>query len=220
MFEAKEIITQNNDWITLVFITILIVLAIVKVVFKERLPHTYTFFFYKKYLSIYFTKEKTNVFNLFQLLLFIVQVLTISLFFYVFSNYFQLNLGVSNLNSFLIITIVTSCYFILRFSIGYFLATIFDVVKMHKIIVYQKLNYFNNLILWILPFVAVLLYTPDYQALIFKITLVIFILLLIIRYSLLLVNNKKLIFRNLLYFILYLCALEIAPLVLVLKLTI
>jgi hypothetical protein len=220
MFEAKEIVTQNNDWIALVFLIILFILAVVKLVFNERLSHANTLFFSKKYLSIYYTKEKTNVFNLFQLLLFIVQILSISLFFYVFVNYFQLNLSVSKLNLYVIILIGTSCYFIIRFSVGFFLASIFEVLKIHNRIVYQKINYFNNLILWLLPFLVFSIYVPSFQHFFFKITLIVFMLLLIIRYSLLLVNNKKLIFRNLLYFILYLCALEIAPLVIILKLTI
>ena len=60
----------------------------------------------------------------------------------------------------------------------------------------------------------------QFDDLIFKITIFVFLFLLIIRYSLLLINNKKLIFNNLFYFILYLCALEIVPLVIILKLTI
>jgi hypothetical protein len=220
MFEAKEIITQNSDWIAFVFLIILLNLTIVKLLFKERLSNTNTLFFSKKYLSIYFTKEKTNVFNLFQFSMFIVQVLSLSLFFYVFANYFQFDLGVYNLDLFLIIASSVSGYFIIKFVIGFFLASIFEVLKMHKKIVYQKINYLNNLILWLLPFLILLLYAPKYQTILFKITLIIFGLLLIIRYSLLLVNNKKLIFRNLLYFILYICALEIAPFVIILKLTI
>jgi hypothetical protein len=58
------------------------------------------------------------------------------------------------------------------------------------------------------------------KELFFKITFLVFVILLVLRYSLVLVNNKKLITNNLFYFMLYLCALEIAPLAIILKLTI
>ncbi|NQV78269.1 MAG: DUF4271 domain-containing protein, partial [Lutibacter sp.] len=63
-------------------------------------------------------------------------------------------------------------------------------------------------------------YLSEYKGLLFEITFLVFLLVLILRYVLILLNNKKLIFNNLFYFILYLCALEIAPLIIVLKLTI
>ena len=50
MFEAKEIISQNNDWITLVFLLILFLLAINKLLFNDRILHTSTLFLQKKYL--------------------------------------------------------------------------------------------------------------------------------------------------------------------------
>lgn len=220
MFEAKEIVFENKDWISLVFLTILIVLVIVKIMFKDRLANTNILFFSKKYVSIYFNKEKTNLFNLFQTGMFVVQILVLSLLFYTISIYFNLNVEILNLNRFLIILIAVSSYFIIRYGIGVFLAQIFDVLKIHKKIVYQKISYFNNLILWILPFVFFLIYFPYSKTLLFKITLISFVFFVIIRYVLLLVNNKNLIFRNLFYFILYLCALEIAPLLIILKLTI
>ena len=58
MFEAKEIIGNNNDWIAVVLLCIFFVLTMVRISYKERLYHESTFFISKKYLSIYFSKEK------------------------------------------------------------------------------------------------------------------------------------------------------------------
>ena len=219
MFEAKEILSQNNDWITLVFFTIFVILVIIKLFFNERLTHIGILFFSKKYLAIYYNKEK-NIFNYFQILFFLVQILTFSLIIFEILKYKNLHFTSFNGNIFLIILIAVSLYFTIRFFIGLFLAAIFNLSGIHKKILYEKSNYLNALVVSVLPFLLFLFYTESYQIIFLRIVLIIFVMLLVLRYILVLRNNKKLIFSNLFYFILYLCALEIAPLVIILKLTI
>lgn len=220
MFEAKEILSQNNDWITLVFFSIFVILVIIKLYFNERLAHTSILLFSKKYLAIYYNKEKKKVFNYFQILFFLVQILTFSLIFFKILTYKKPSFTPLDGNIFLIILIGVSLYFAIRFLIGFFLAAIFNLTEIHKKILYEKLNYFNSLVVSMLPFLLFLFYAETDQSIFYKIALVVFGVLLVLRYILVLRNNKKLIFSNLFYFILYLCALEIAPLVIILKLTI
>ncbi len=220
MFEAKEIIYQNHHWVSLVFLAILIFLAWAKVLYKDKLLHTALLFVAKKYLFIYFNKEKNNILNLFQFLLFIVQILTLSLVLY-FANYlWQFSDRLNAFNGYLLLVAGTGLYFCLRYLIGLFIAEIFNIESNYSRIVYDKVNYFNNLILWILPFLLLSAYANSYQDLFLKTTFLFLVILLILRYILVLVNNKKLIVNNLFYFILYLCALEIAPLAIIFKLTI
>tara|TARA_R110001583_G_C5670235_1_gene410757 strand:- start:9122 stop:9784 length:663 start_codon:yes stop_codon:yes gene_type:complete len=220
MFEATKIIHQNNDWITLILIFIFIVLVIVNLVSKERLSHGNIFFLSKKYLSIYFGKGKPKLLNLFQIALFIVQLLTLSLLLYLANLYFQVHTQLLNFKSYILIVCGVGIYFLFRYLIGLFIAFLFNFRNQHGKIVYHKINYLNNLVLWILPLLIFSIYATQYQKTFLEITFVVFVLLLVLRYSLILLNNKKLIFNNLFYFILYLCALEIAPLIIVLKLTI
>ena len=91
--------------------------------------------------------------------------------------------------------------------------------KPYRKMVFDKLNYFNNVILWIIPMVLIYSYVNSYKIFFFNILFLISIALLVVRYGLLLANNKNLIFNNIFYFILYLCALEIAPFVIIFKLT-
>ena len=220
MFEAKEILSQNNDWITLVFFTIFVILVIIKLFFNERLAHTSILLFSKKYLAIYYNKEKKRTFNYFQILFFLVQILTFSLIFFEILTFKKPSFTHLNRNIFLIILIGVTLYFAIRFLIGLFLAAIFNLTEIHKKILYEKSNYFNSLVLSMLPFLLFIFYAESYQIIFSKVTLILFVVLLTLRYILVLKNNKKLIFSNLFYFILYLCALEIAPLVIILKLTI
>jgi len=220
MFDANEIIPQDNDWISLIFFTILIILVIVKIVFDDRLYQLSVLFFSKKYLSIYYNKEKTNVFNWFQFSLFFVQLLTISLFLSLLINYFQPNLGTLNYQLFIKISGGVLLYFGVRYLAGSFLGFIFDLKLVNRKIIFEKTSYFNGLTISLLPFLLFLVYSKHNQLIFLKISIFIVTLLLIWRYVLLLKINKKLIFSNLFYFILYLCTLEIAPLLIILKLTI
>jgi len=220
MFEAKEIIHQNHHWVSLVFLAILIFLTWAKVLYKDRLLHTASLFFANKYLFIYFNKEKNDILNLFQFLLFMVQILVLSLALY-FANYlWQFSDRLNALNGYLLLLSGVGLYFCLRYLIGLFLAEIFNIKHKYNKIVYDKVSYFNNLILWILPFLILGAYANIYKEFFLKTTFLLLVILLILRYALVLANNKKLIVNNLFYFILYLCALEIVPLAIILKLTI
>jgi len=220
MFEATKIIHQNSDWITLVLLFVFMVLVMLKLVFKDRLFHISILFISKKYLLIYFSKEKKMLFNLFQGSLFVVQLLVLSLICYFANLYFQIYPTQLNFSSFLFLFLGFLLYFSLRYFIGLLLAFLFNFKSEFNKIVYHKMNYFNNLILWLLPFLIVAIYVTEYKKIALEITFVLFVVLLILRYALVLTNNKKLIFNNLFYFILYLCALEIVPLIIILKLTI
>jgi len=219
MFEATKIIHQNNDWITFVLLFVLVVLSLLRVIFKDRLSYVNKVFISKKYFLTYFNKGKRNFLNGFHVSLFIVQLLVLSLLIYLANRQFQLQLIPINFRGYILIIFCVSLYFILHYLIGLLLAFLFNFKINYSKIVYHKNSYFNNLILWLLPFIILTVYINNYQGLVLNITLLLFGLLLLLRYSLILINNKKLIFNNLFYFILYLCALEIAPLIIILKLT-
>ncbi|RXP59470.1 DUF4271 domain-containing protein [Lutibacter sp. HS1-25] len=220
MFEAKEIVPQNTDWIALVFFIILIILVVLKTMFKERLYHTSVLLFSKKYVSIYYNKDKIGMLNLFQGLFFVIQILVISLFLSVLYGFFQASLYDISLNMYLISLGVVSLYYCFRFVSGYLLSSVFNLKNIYRKVLFEKSNYTNSLILWVIVPILFLVYSKNYYELFLWITLVMFVGLLTVRYILLLKNNKSFLFQNLFYFILYLCALEIAPLVIILKLTI
>ena len=220
MFEASKIIHSNSDWITLVLVFIFIILSLLKVIFKDRLLHVNTVFISKKYFLTYYNKGKSTIFNGFQVPLFIVQLLVVSLLLYLVNIHFHFQQIPLNFRSYLYIFLWVGLYFSISYLIGLLLAFLFNFKDEYSTFVYQKLNYFNNLILWLLPFLILTIYISAYQYLLLNITIYLFIILALLRYSLILKNNKNLIFNNLFYFILYLCTLEIAPLIIILKLTI
>ena len=219
MFEASNIIRENNDLITGVFSLTLIILAALKVLFGARLSANCTHFLPQNYLSIY-NLERNSTFNLFQGLMFLLQLLVLS----TFSLLTGLVLGYPVIHpepvfSMLFFLLVLMGYLGIRYLVGFLLSALFDLRKLHEKIVYEKMNYRNNLVLWILPMVVVAFYIKTPQEFLVKMTVSVLLTLYLFRYALLVSNNKKVIVNNLFYFILYLCALEVAPLMIILKLT-
>ena len=217
MTGATEILRQNNDWITFVFLIILFLLAVAKFFFRDKLLHTGTLILYKKYLLIYFNKDKNVILNKFQGLLFIIQILALSIIFFVGNSYLTNGAHLRSIFDFYLILGAVAAYFCFRYIIGFLLAFALNIKNVHTKIVYDKTSYFGNIILWIIPLLLLSVYASDYRELFIAITLIMFVFLLVVRYVLFLSNNKKLIFNNLFYFILYICALEIAPLIIILK---
>lgn len=205
---------------TYVYLIIFISLVAARILFDQRLYQNTTLFLSRKYLAIYFNREKRNTLTLFQTILAIPQLLTTTLFLTYLGNFiFPDELSIS-FDSFLKILVGVSLYLIIRFLLGLSISNILNLRTMHNRILYEKTSYFNNLILWLLPFLVLTSYTPYNHDFNLKLTCIIFVILAIVRYTLLVTNNKKLIISNLFYFILYLCTLEIAPILIISKTTI
>ena len=217
MIEAKEILLENNDWIAAVFLAILLLLTLIKILFKRRLSHTNVLFLQQKYLLIYFDKDKSTTPNVFQSLFFIVQILVLSLLFYFVNYHFYFKTTFLSFKGFFVIAGIVGLYFSCKFCVDLFLAKIFNLEQVFSKFMYERQSYYNNLVLWILPVLIVSVYASKFNKNLFVVVFTIFMLLSFVRYMLLLLNNKKLAISNLFYFILYLCALEIAPLIIVLK---
>lgn len=220
MHEATEIVIQNQDWTTYVYLVIFISLVAVRLLFDKRLYRNTTLFLSRKYLAIYFNREKRNTLTLFQTILIIPQILVLALICTYFGNFFYPNELALSFETFYKILIGVILYFGLRYLMGILISSILNLRKSHNRILYEKTSYFNNIILWILPLLVLTTYTPYNHEFILKFTGIIFIILACMRYGLLIINNKKLIISNLFYFILYLCTLEIVPLIIISKTTI
>lgn len=207
----------NNDWITVVFVIVLLLLAVAKWLYKDRLLNLSTLFFSKDYFLNY-GKENQLIFNGFNAILFTIQSIVLGLLILgvvVFYKPELLEMG--SLELFLKSTLLVTIFFLIRYLIGKILAIIFEVNRLQEYIAFAKISYFFNSILWILPFVLSIFYIEKHNLLMFQLTMVIFTILLIVRYVLIARNNKNSIFYRLFYFILYLCALEIAPVLLLYK---
>ena len=220
MFEASLRNTFNNDWATIGFVLIFIMLAFLKVKYKSRLFYTSSYFLMRKHLKINFNADKRIILNIYQFLFFLIQALLLALFTYAIIEKFNIIISNTAKKSLILLFISFLGYIFGYYAITYLIAQLFDIKNVLKRIVYNRTGYFNNLIIWFLPFVILAYYSPILQQFWLNTSIIVFLILLTFRYVLIISGNKKLILTHFFYFILYICTLEIAPLILIFKLTI
>lgn len=207
----------KGDWFTVVFVLIFLILGVAKYLYKDQLSELAIVFLNKRYF-LNFGKESLAVFSNFNKLLFSVQVLVFSLFLFLFIQFFFSEyLAGNTLYLFLKIVVGIALYFAIRYSLGKFLATLFDLNKMQTQLNFSKMVYLFSISMIILPFLLLVFYIKSYNFMVFQLSAIILSILLIVRYVFVLKNNKSLLKNGLFYFIVYLCALEMAPILVVFK---
>ena len=210
----------NNDWITFVFLTVFLPLVVVKLIYKERLFKLATLFFSKKYFLKY-GKESPLIFSGFNTFLFVTLNIVLSLMILVFVIEYKPELIENqSLYFFLKINIGVAMFFFFRFLLGFLLGFLFDVKQQQMILSFTKMSYLFNSMLFILPFLLFTFFIKKHNFLVFQFTMLLFATLLIVRYIFVFRTNKSLLHNKWSNFFLYLCALEIAPILLLLKIVI
>ncbi|WP_408648500.1 DUF4271 domain-containing protein [Tenacibaculum pacificus] len=117
--------------------------------------------------------------------------------------------------NYIILCCFVSIYFILKNLLDFILANIIESNYNTKYFLATKSGYLNSLSLWLFP--GIIIYQYAFKSHIFL--LIFSVILFVFRAFLVLINNKKIVIRKLFYFILYFCTLEIAPLIIVYKIT-
>ncbi len=217
MIYLTTLLLIKSDWTTFTFVIVVFLLAISKWLYKDRLFHLISIFFSKDYF-IKYGKDTQLIFSWFNCLLFLVQALILSLLIVAYITLYKPTIIDSNsLYLFSLSFLAVILFFGIRYIVGKVLAIIFELNKAHDYLTFAKMSYLYSSVLLIIPFVFLTYYIKTYNLLLFQLTILLFTILLIVRYVNILINNKKIIFRRLFYFILYLCALEIAPILLTYK---
>ena len=171
-------------------------------------------------MSAYFIEyknRKNSFFSLFNALLLLFMLGVFSLFILIMQTYFfktKLTL-INYLNSIEIF----SLFVVGRYLIGKILSYIFEVNKIQGILSFVKFTYLSIIALYLLPLSFLYVY-GFFNVYFLWFTISVFLIFLLFFYIKILITNQKLIFSNLFYFILYLCALEIVPLIYLYKLMI
>jgi len=202
---------DSTDWITLVLIFSLVIFTLGKYLFGSRFTNFIALPFNNKYLSLYGKKGK--LLNWFHILLTIFQLTNLALFIYLSKNILLHEETTQKSALFWWIFIFLASFESIKILLQLFKGYIFNTYGLVTELIYNKLTYFNHAsIILFLANVLLVYVLNDSKSIIF---LSFFLFLVINGIGLvgLLKNNQKLILSHGFYFILYLCALEIAPLV-------
>jgi hypothetical protein len=203
-----ERFVENKDWATILFVLCFALLAINRAVFENRFTEFIKIAISDKYLKIY--KDSGNLTSAFTISMFFVQLIS-------FSFLIQITLSVYNVTSktnwisFIQIITLLGVFVLSKYLVEKIIATTFGIEEFNEQFNLQKVNYRTYIGLLLLP-INVLLFYNDFLS---KTTLLILIssilIINIITYLFSLKNYQNLIINKFFYFILYLCALEIAP---------
>lgn len=201
-------ITENKDWITLLFVLSFAIIAITKSVYENRFGDFVNLLFSDKYSKIY--RDSSHLKSGFTISLFLVQVIS-------FAFFIQFSLSLfgyaSKTDWILYIQIVTFLIFFIlsKYLIEKIIATAFNIEEFVEQFNLQKVTYRTYIGLFILPINVILFYHDSISKNIPLIIILMILIFNILAYLISIKNYQKLIFSKLFYFILYLCTLEIAP---------
>jgi hypothetical protein len=201
-------IIENKDWATFLFVLSFITIAITKSVFENRFGDFANLLFSDKYIKVY--RDSSHLKSGFTISLFLVQVISLAFF-------IQLSLSIfghaSKTDWVLYIQIVTFLIFFIlsKFLIEKIIATAFNIEEFVEQFNLQKVTYRTYIGLLILPINIILFYYDTVSRNIPILIIAIIVVINALTYFISIKNYQNAIFGKLFYFILYLCAFEIAP---------
>lgn len=201
-------ITENKDWVTLLFVLSFAIIAITKSVFENRFSDFAKLFFSDKYTKVY--RDSSHLMSSFTISLFFVQVISVALFIQLSLSYFGY---ASKTDWVLFIQIITFLLFFIlsKYLIEKIIAASFNIEEFVEQFNLQKVTYRTYIGLFILPIDIILFYYDTISRNILFPIIAIILILNVLTYLVSIKNYQNLIFSKLFYFILYLCTLEIAP---------
>ena len=201
-------IIEPRDWATLLFVLTLLIIAIAKVVFESRFNDFLRLIVSDKYIKIY--RDSSHLYSGFNIAVFIIHLISLSFLIQLTLSFFGY---ASKTDWLLFIQIITflSVFILSKFLIEKIIATTFNMEEFVEQFNLQKVSYRTYITLLIFPIDVVLFYNNFLSKEIFYTLIVVLLATNALTYVILLKNYQNLLLGKLFYFILYLCALEIAP---------
>ncbi len=208
----------SNDWINLTFIVIFVLLVINKLLFQKRFVLLMNTFFSKKYFSVYI-KDTPLVGSTFNIIFLPVNLLTVGLtIFYISKEYFPEVFQNYDFTTYLFIIIAILIFKTFKVILSLIINYILDTSKILRQFSFLKLSFRNIISIALLPFLLIHQYSLLSNSITLTLLMSVFIGLTVIQYlqsSYLIITQKQ---QSILYLFLYLCALEIVPFIIYVKL--
>jgi len=198
----------SNEWLTILIVLCISILAFVKATFSNRFYDFLWVIGNSKYLKIYSRNQK--FFDLFDGFLFLNLIISLSLFCFIWYNTFFASITF-DLFLFLKFLLGIGAIILIKILLERLVGSLFDIDSLIDSYVFQKTNYKNYIGLVLLPINILLIFAVYPSKTILYIVISILFIINLVGFMTSFKMHQKLILNNLFYFILYLCALEIAP---------
>ena len=199
---------ENSDWAAALFIIALGLVALTRTLFEKRFSEFLKLAVTNKYLKSY--RDSSNLTSWFNISLFVVNLITISFFIQITLSHF----GYASKNDWILfirILTLVGVFITSKYLIEKIIAVCFNVEEFSEQFNLQKISYRTYIALIITPLVITLFFNNIQSDYLFFAIIGFVLVINLLIYFILLKNYQNLIINKLFYFILYLCALEIAP---------
>jgi hypothetical protein len=201
-------ILEPKDWATFLFIFSFVLIAITKTAFEGRFSEFLRILVSDKYIKVY--KDSSHLMSGFTILLFIVQVISFSFFIQIVLDFFGY---VSKTDWITFIRIFTffGVFVLSKFLIEKIIAAVFNIEEFTEQFNLQKVSYRTFIGMILLPINIYLFYNNYLSNILIYCVIGVILAINLYSYFISLKIYQNLLIGKLFYFILYLCALEIAP---------
>lgn len=209
----REIVT--NEWYTILIVISLCILAFAKYSYANRFHDFLSLVGNSKYLKIYAREQK--FIDQFDSLLFVNLLVSLSIF--TFLSYKTLVAPIDfEITTFLKLLVGVGALILIKILLERLIGSLFEIDQLIDTYLFQKINYKNFIGLILLPINVLLIYSFNPEPIVFYVVFSLIFIIISIGFITSLKTHQKTIIGNIFYFILYLCALEIAPYVILYKL--
>ncbi|QTE21595.1 DUF4271 domain-containing protein [Polaribacter cellanae] len=202
----------DSSWITIVLVVLLALVVILKIIDSERLKG-YVFALFNKGFIELEVEEAPSFLDAFYNTLFLFSTTTLSLILYTFLSKHNLAFE-TGFSSFSYVFLIVVGYFLVKWILEMLLSRLFLIKNTVRFYFVSKFSYLYSISFLLFILFVITMYSPLNSVVLFYATVFLFLVRLIFHIT----NNKNLIFSQLFYFILYICAFEIAPLFILFKL--
>jgi hypothetical protein len=206
VFDPRVI--DAKDWATYLFVFSFALIAITRTAFETRFNDFLKILVSDKYIKVY--KDPSHLMSGFTILLFVVQSISFAFFIQMALSHFGY---VSKTDWLLFIRIFTffGVFVLSKFLIEKIIATVFNIEEFAEQLNLQKVSYRTFISLLILPLNIYMFYSDNTSNVLLFCIISIILIINLYSYLVSLKIYQNLLIGKLFYFILYLCALEIAP---------
>lgn len=202
----------SNDGYVISSLLSLLIILIVKKINRRRFSDLIRLFANSNYLRIYLKEHR--FLDIFDFILFLNFIINFTTYTYIIYGSF-INLIEINTNKFSAISIAFTIFLALKLILKLLTGYLFDLHKTISILIFQQVSTLNFIGIMLLPINLLLVFGLNFDIIWMIISIVLIATTILIGMLKTIQTNLNFVLSNFLYFILYICTLEIGPYVII-----
>lgn len=202
----------SNDGYVISSLLSLLIILIVKKINRRRFSDLIRLFANSNYLRIYLKEHR--FLDIFDFILFLNFIINCTTYTYILYASF-INLIEINTNKFAAISIAFTIFLVLKLILKLLTGYLFDLHKTISILIFQQVSTINFIGIMLLPINLLLVFGLNFDIRWIIISVVLIATTILIGMLKTIQTNLNFVLSNFLYFILYICTLEIGPYVII-----